>query len=86
MRFVAAIAESDSTFVSGAGGARLIVPRSAAVQGDAGFTGKRRDGTGRPRKGRRPTVRQRTAVAMGGAKRKKKRWMIHLQAAWLGVL
>jgi hypothetical protein len=73
-------------YVSGAGGDKLIVLRSAAAQGDSGFTGKRRNGTGRPRKGRRLTGRQKTAVVTGGAKRKKKRWMIHLQAAWLGVL
>jgi len=66
-------------YVSGAGGDRLIVPRSAAVWGDAGFTGKRRNGTGRPRKGRRLIGRQKTAVVTGGAKRMKKRWMIHLQ-------
>jgi len=66
-------------YVNGAGEARLIVQKSAAVQGDAGFTGKHRNGTGGPRKGRRLTVRQKTAGATGGAKRMKKRWMIHLQ-------
>jgi len=58
-------------YVSGAGEGRFIVLRSAAVQGDAGFTGKHRNGTGRPRKGRRRTVRQKTAVATGGAEWKK---------------
>ncbi len=73
-------------YVNGAGGARLIVLRSAAVRGDAGFTGKHRNGTGRAREGRRLTVRQRTAGATGGVKGMKKRWMIHLQEGWLGVL
>jgi len=73
-------------YANGAGGAKLIALRSVAVQGDGGFTGKRRSDTGGPRKGRRLTVRQRTAVVTGGAKRMKKRWMIHLQEGWLGVL
>jgi len=70
-------------YANGAGGDKLIVLRSAAVWGDAGFTGKRRNGTGRPREGRRLTVRQRTAVGTDGAKRMKKRWMIYLQKGWL---
>jgi len=86
VRYVAAIVESDSTSANGAGGDKLIVLRSAAVQGDGGFTGKRRSVTDRPRKGRRRTVRQKTGVVTGGAKRMKKRWMIYLQVGWLGVL
>ena len=86
MRFVATVAESDSASVNNVGGDKLIVLRSAAVQGDAGFTGKHRNGTGRPPEGRRLIGRQRTAGVTGGAKRMKKRWMIHLQEGWLSVL
>jgi len=73
-------------YANGAGGDRLIVLKSVAVQGDAGFTGKRKGGTGGPRRGRRLTVRQKTAGVTGGAKRMKKRWMIYLQEGWLSVL
>jgi len=73
-------------YANGAGGDKLIVLRSAVVWGDAGFTGKHRNGTGRPRKGRRHTVRQRTAVVTGGVDRMKERWMIYLQEGWQGVL
>ena len=48
MRYVAAIVESDSTSANGAGGDKLIVERNAAVQEEVEFTGKRRNGTGRP--------------------------------------
>jgi len=73
-------------YVSGAGEGRLIVPRSVVVSGDAEFTGKRKDVTDRPRKGRKLIGGQKTVVVTGGAKRMKKRWMIHLQEGWLGVL
>ena len=73
-------------YANGAGEARPIVQGSVAVQGGAKFTGKRKGVTGGPPKGRRLTVRQRTAVVTGGAKEVKKRWMIHLQDGWLGVL
>jgi len=83
VRFVVAIAKSDSTSANGAGEDKLIVPRSAAVQGDAEFTGKRKGGTDRPRKARRLIDRQKTAVVTGGANRMKKRWMIYLQRGCL---
>lgn len=73
-------------YVSGAGEVRLIVLRSAVVWEEVEFTGKRKDGTDGPRKGRKPIGKGRTAVGTGGAKRMKKRWMIHLQKGWLGVL
>jgi hypothetical protein len=49
--------------VGGAGEARVIAQRSAVAQEEAGFTGKRKDGTGKLRKGRKPIARQRIAVA-----------------------
>ena len=73
-------------YANGAGEAKLIVPSSAVAYGEVEFTGKRRNVTGRPRKGRRLTVRQKTAVGTGGAKKMKKRWMIYLQEGWPGVL
>jgi len=68
------------------GGGRLIVVRNVGAWGDGGFTGRRRGVIGRLRRGGRLIGRVRTAVAMGGAKGMKKRWMIHLQKGWLGVL
>jgi len=72
--------------VSDAGEARLIVLRGAVVWEEAEFTGKHKDGTGRLRKARGLTGKGRTAVATGGAEGMEKRWMIHLQTGWLGVL
>jgi hypothetical protein len=54
-------------YVSGAGGDRLIALRSVVVSGASGFTGKHRNGTGRPRKGRKLIGRQKTVVVTGGA-------------------
>ena len=71
-------------YVSDAGEARPIVLRSAVVYEGVGFTGKRKDVTGKLREGRRPIGKERTAAATGGAKRMKKRWMIPLPrgCAW----
>jgi hypothetical protein len=48
---------------------------NADARGDSGFTGKRRDGTGRPRRGRRPIASPRTATATGYSSTMRERWM-----------
>lgn len=58
----------------------------AAVREDAGFTGKRRDATGRPAKERMLIARQKTAVATGYIKTMKKRWLTPLQRGWRAVV
>ena len=75
--------------VGGVGGGRLIVLRNVGVWGRGEFIGRLRGdsarggsalgGIVRLRRGRGLTVRGRTDVVMGGVKREKKRWMIHLQ-------
>ena len=52
-------------YVGGAGEGRRIAVRSAVLGGSAEFTGRRKDVTGRPLKGRRLIGKGRTAVGTG---------------------
>ena len=78
-RDVAAGVVGGSASAGDAGGGRLIVERRAVCWEPAELIEKPKDGTGRRRKGRRPTGKERTAVGIGPTKGMEERWMMPLQ-------
>jgi len=67
-------------------GVRPTAVMNAGLRQGVIITGKLRDDTARPRRGRRPTVKARTAVGADLRKKVKQRWMIHLPDPCLGIV
>jgi len=66
-----------------ASGGRHTVVICAVLQQGERFTERPNSDTVKPSKGKKPTVRPKTAVGMDGVKKVKKTWMIKLQHCFL---
>jgi hypothetical protein len=67
-----------SVFAEDASEGRPTAVSHAGLPENEKITVRHKDGTAKPIKGKRPTARPKIAVGMGGVKKVKKTWMIHL--------